>query len=86
MMNTAELETYPPMFMGDGMYTENPDYDDQLTVFEVPLEWAEQWVVSNGFESMRDFFDNYTWDDTYQMYGEALAQKTVISERIIERS
>ncbi len=86
MMSTAEFETYAPMFTDYETYTENPDYDDQLTVFEVPLEWAEQWVVSNGFKSMRDFFDNYIWDDTYQMYGEALAQKTVISERIIERS
>lgn len=84
MMNTVELDTYAPMFMGDG-YSENPDYDNQLTVFEVPLEWAKQWAVSNGFESLRNFLDNYTWDDTYRMYGEAIAQKVVLYERALER-
>ena len=85
-MQTTEFETYAPMFMGDGTYTENPDYDDQLTVFEVPLEWAEQWAVGDGFESLEAFLDNYTWDDTYRMYGDALAQKAVLSERITARN
>ena len=73
--------TYPEMFVPyDNGYIENPDYDDTVIVFEVPLTWAKHWVKKEGYDSLESFLNEYTWDDTLCMYNDAFRDGTLYND------
>ena len=90
-MATMKFYTYPEYSYRDenGEYRENEDYDTTLKEFEVPYDWAVDWIALWAVEtglSADSFMDEYTWDDTLEMYDDAYPDGKVITEKIIERS
>ena len=79
-METIVLSTYPPMTLDDG--SENENYDNEIRVFEVSKEWVARWLDGTPLE---EFLDTYTWDDSYFLYQEAVADHAVISDVILGR-
>lgn len=59
----VELSTY-------GAYHAETD-DQETRFFCVPLRWAEDWVNAYDGRKFNQFLDEYTWDDTEQMYADA---------------
>ena len=59
----VELTTY-------GKYDEKTDNQEQL-FFCVPKKWAEDWLSAYDGRKLIQFLDEYTWDDTEQMYADA---------------
>ena len=82
---TVQLDTYPPMFVDDDCQTENEDYDNQLRLFVVPLAWAVSWVWLQHRIDFETFKKEYTWDDTYRLYDQAVKDGVVISTEIVDR-
>lgn len=79
-MKTVVFETYPDMVLDDG--TENLDYDYTLRYFEIPYNYAVN-VINNDLEMTYDeFLETYTWDDTWDLYCAASADKAIINEEI----
>ena len=46
--------------------------------FTVPKEWAEEWCAHNGYASRKDFHINYTWDESLQMYMDAVEAGVIL--------
>lgn len=84
-----EIDTYPDCTNADG--TENINYDYQTKWFSVPEAWAKEWINNlNGEEDLEkvdfEYFKNeYTWDDTLQMYYDACSDGVLIEEHIEAR-
>lgn len=79
------LETYPPMVY-DGV--ENPFYDEELLEFTIPYFWLSRYYHEQQLGAFDlDFFlmNEYTWDDTLEIYNNASADGVIISEKIVER-
>lgn len=79
------LETYPPMVY-DGV--ENPFYDEELLEFTIPYSWLSRYYHEQQLGAFDlDFFlmNEYTWDDTLEIYERAKIDDVVISEHIVER-
>lgn len=78
-METIVFVTYPPMTLDDGSVNEN--YDDELREFEVPKEWVTRWL--NGDTTLEELMNTYTWDESYFLYQDAVADHVVISDVIL---
>lgn len=78
-METITFGTYPPLTLDDGGVNEN--YDDELREFEVPKEWVTRWL--DGAITLEEFLDTYTWDESYFLYQDAVADHAVISDNVI---
>lgn len=50
--------------------------------FTVPYYWAEDWVRQYFNRSLEDFASSYSWEDTIDMYGDAMEQGVVIESHI----
>lgn len=83
-MGTIVFLTYPPALKDYDKWIENDEYDNQLRAFEVPIWWASEFVFITWRMGLADFIDEYTWDDSYEMYLQAAADGIVISEKITE--
>ena len=59
----VELSTY-------GAYHAETD-DQETRFFCVPIKWAEDWLAAYDGRKLNQFVDEYTWDDTEQMYADA---------------
>jgi len=57
--------------------TETEQSDVQVW-FTVPLKWAEEWCKEVRCESLKEFEETYTWDDSYEMYIAALEESQII--------
>ena len=76
-------DTYPNTMLDYDKCIENPNYDNECRIFTVPKAWAENWIHKNFNESI-DVFDNeFTYDDSYQMYEQALHDGVLIEEHIV---
>ena len=70
-----------------------PDSDaDYCKQFVVETEWLKKELTHNGKlgkdngereEMLRNFLDEYTWDETYFIYMSAMAEKTIVSEHVV---
>ena len=80
-METIVLYTYPPMTLDDGSANEN--YDNEIREFEVSKEWVARWL--DGAITLEEFLDTYTWDESYFLYQDAIADQAVISDVILRR-
>lgn len=78
-METITFGTYPPLTLDDGSVNEN--YDDELREFEVPKEWVTRWL--DGAITLEEFLDTYTWDESYFLYQDAIADHAVISDNVV---
>ena len=85
MVEIAAFETYADMFSDYDRYVENENYDNELRQFVVPKGWAVDWVFIHYRMGFDDFMDEYTWDDTYEMYTSAVKGNVLISSQIIQR-
>ena len=87
-MNNASHETitygtYPDMFTDYENMIENEDYDIQMREITVPTAWAKEWVQEHCDMSLDEYENEYTWDDSIQMYEDAKAEGVLISTEII---
>ena len=86
MRNTITFETYPPMFVDYNTYEENTDYDYTMRVFTVPYDWYIRWLKArtfiHGYPDDETFQNEYTWDDTLNMYDHAVYEDMIIEEHI----
>lgn len=63
-----------------------PDEDDYYCMcFTVPLKWLvdtlfAMYANERKEKSFMDFMNEYTWDETYQIYIAAQAEQKIISE------
>lgn len=80
-MKTLTFDTYPEVFLEDGE-TENEDYDITVKVFEVPYDFAIDYIYSNYGMTYDEFMNWYTWDTTLAMYEHAMLKNAVISEYV----
>lgn len=71
-METIILSTY-------GSYNENTDEQFALE-FEIPKNWLHKYVKANGYKSVDEFLDTYTYDTTMDTYARALEDKVIINE------
>lgn len=83
-MNELIVETYPPMFSDYDNNVENENYDNEIRVFAVPKEWALKWISDFGM-TYEEWCDECTWDDTFQMYSDAVDEEVLIRETIEPR-
>lgn len=70
MNDTITIYTYPPMFTDYENMIENENYDNEVRCFDVPKDWAVAWIRENMGMSLEEFWHEYTYDDTIQMYGD----------------
>ena len=77
------FDTYPDLFDDDE--NENYNYDYEIRLFTVPSEWAEAWVNKECEMSMEEFMDEYTWEDTNDMYCAAILDDVIVEEHIEAR-
>lgn len=68
-INRIEFDTYS-------------DNDDYIVIFSVPKKWAINWIVENFQMTLSKFNNFYTWDNTEQMYYDAINEKQVIHKRL----
>lgn len=80
-METIVLSTYPPLTLDDG--NENANYENEFREFGVPKEWVTRWL--DGAITLEEFLDTYTWDESYFLYQDAVADHAVISDVILGR-
>lgn len=81
LRDVIRFDTYPDMFTDYENMIENKNYDHEHRVFEVPRDWALKWIDENThYED--GFWNEYTYDDTMQMYEDALRAGALISETI----
>ena len=76
------FDSFPRTFLEDG--TENPNWDDELLLFTIPYYYFIQWLIDNDID-FDEFMDEYTWEDTYELYECADTDGKVIKEEVIER-
>lgn len=79
--DTIQFDTYPDMFTDYENLIENENYDYEHRVFEVPRDWALEWISKNARYD-DGFWNEYTYDDTFQMYEDACKAGVLISEAI----
>ena len=84
-MDSITFDTYPPMFKVYEEYLENEEYDEQIRLFSVPKAWAVDWIFIQFRMGLEDFMNEYTWDDTFEMYGAAKAAGVILSDEIVDR-
>jgi len=65
-----------------GYYEEKGDVQHELE-FDVPRWWLEGYVYKNGYKSVEEFLDTYTWDTTMDTYARALEDKVINYEKDI---
>lgn len=70
--NTITLETY-------GTYEENGDIQREKW-FDVPRAWLEVQVLDE-YDTLEEFLNDYTWDNTEFLYERALEDGVVTNER-----
>lgn len=80
---TITLATYPDMFLDNDCKVENENYDNEFREFTVPLGWAVEWMKSKCNQTLNEFLDEYTWDETIQMYDDARHQNVLYSTEIL---
>ena len=66
------LETY-------GIYEENGDVQ-HVKYFDVPTHWLEVQVLDE-WDTLEEFLDDYTWDNTEFLYARAMEDGVVMNER-----
>ena len=66
------LETY-------GTYEENGDIQREKW-FDVPRAWLEVQVLDE-WDTLEEFLDDYTWDNTEFLYARALEDGVVFNEK-----
>ena len=72
-------DTSPIVLTTYGRYDE--DTGDQFVVnFEVPKNWLLKYVNENGYKTITEFLDTFTWDTTMDTYARALEDKVIINE------
>ena len=74
-VNTIYFITYDPD-------REDIYWGDRCLVFEVPYDWAVEYCGSE--DALAEFCDEYTTDDTMEMYCIAILGNEIISEKIQE--
>jgi len=79
------FDTYPDMFTDYDNGIENENYDHEVRLFEVPEYWALKWIAENAPWDVPEFWNEYTWDDTYAMYEDAIREGVLIKENIAVR-
>ena len=72
-------DTTPVTLTTYGYYEEKGDAQYELN-FEVPKNWLWDWVKKNGYKSIDEFLNAYTWDATIDAYADALKEKVIIEE------
>lgn len=82
---TVTFYTYPPMFKNYKTFQENENYDRELRSFTVPKKWASEWIFKTYKMWFDEFLNEYTWDDTYDMYESALDAGVASNIKIVER-
>lgn len=80
---TITYGTYPDMFTDYENMVENEDYDVQMREITVPTAWAKEWVKDHCDMTLDEYENEYTWDDSIQMYEDAKAEGVLISTEII---
>ena len=83
--NHLVVWTYPNMYTDRKNGIENEDYDDEVKVFSVPLAWAEKWLREIFKDTVDDFMDEYTWDDSLYMYEAARTDGVIAMEYDVGR-
>ena len=68
-----------------GLCTVPDDDKDYCKYFEVPKDWLLNWLKEasepNEDSSLEYFLDNYTWDETWFIYIDALEVGKVLMEK-----
>lgn len=77
---TITYDTYADMFTDYDGLIENENYDYECRIIEVPIAWASTWVHRNREMTLNEFWDEYTYDDTIQMYEDAIKDGVLIRE------
>lgn len=80
LRNTIQFDTFPDMFTDYENLIENENYDNELIVFEVPRDWAINWIKTELGMSLEEFLNEYTWDDTLAMRYKADADGVLMNE------
>lgn len=80
-MKTVKFDTYPELFLEDGE-TENEEYDITVKVFEVPYDFASDYIWENFGMLYEEFLNEYTWDDTLYMYYSAINKGVLVCEYV----
>lgn len=78
-MKTCCYETYPDMYLDYENDIENDNYDFEKKLFKIPLVWAENYIRNEHGITIGEFDDTYDWDDTYEMYEQAIKENVIIS-------
>lgn len=91
-----DIDTSTDTIEYDTLIYENTDeYEHDVVLwFTVSKKWVKNWfdinckgIETNGniakdfYETLDDFNNDYTWDDTHDMYVTAIEDGEVISER-----
>lgn len=75
--------TYPDMFTDYENGIENENYDHEMRVIEVPMDWASMWVRTRYGMSLDEYENEYDYNDSFQMYEDAMRDGVLISEKIV---
>lgn len=59
-------------FMNQAQYRYSSVVGDNLITFRVPSEWAEQWVKDHYGMTVEEFEEEYTSEESQQMYSDAI--------------
>lgn len=76
------FDTFIPF--DDKHYDDDNYFDTHIMLFEVPLDWVERYLEGIGY-TIESFNDEYTWDDTWQMYESACVDDVIVYENVVER-
>lgn len=79
---TITYDTYADMFTDYDGLIENDNYDYECRIIEVPIAWASAWVRMNCEMTLNEFWNEYTYDDTFRMYEDALTDGVLVREWI----
>ena len=72
-------DTSPVLLTTYGHYEEKGDAQ-YVVNFEVPKNWLWKYVKKNGYATLDEFLDTFTWDATMHTYARALEDKVIINE------
>lgn len=78
------FETYSDMFKDYENGVENENYDHEVRLFDVPKVWAVDWIEQTYDMDLDTFMSEYTYDETIQMYEDAIAEGVLIKANIEE--
>lgn len=76
------LDTYP---VNHGYEYMTDEWESKLLLFTVPSTWLRNVLKEDDIESIDEFLDEYTWDDTEAIYDRALAEHAIVNEQLVER-